>query len=297
MIRHFIAAVTLSFIAGAAFAQQDFSAIEIKTTKVAEGLFMLEGSGGNIGLSAGADGAFVIDDEYAPLSAKIMAAIKAQTKEPVAFLVNTHFHGDHTGGNEAFGAAGAYIVAHENVRKRLKEGVMRAGGRAPPAPEAALPVVTFSDHVTFYWNGQEIAVSHLASAHTDGDAVVFFGTANVLHAGDIFFNGRYPFIDLDGGGALDGYIAAQEALAAMADDKTQIIPGHGPLARKADLLRSTDMLKQVRSRVQALIDKGLDEEGAVKAAPLADLDGTWAWQFIDGETMTRTAYRSLTRHP
>lgn len=297
MIRHLIAAVTLSFIAGAAVAQQDFSAVEIKTTKVAEGIFMLEGSGGNIGLSAGADGAFVIDDQYAPLSAKIMAAIKAQTKENVAFLVNTHFHGDHTGGNEAFGAAGAYIVAHENVRKRLKEGVMRSGRATPPAPEAALPVVTFSDHVTFYWNGQEIAVSHLASAHTDGDAAVFFKTANILHTGDIFFNGRYPFIDLEGGGDLDGYIAAQETLAAMIDDKTQIIPGHGPLAKKADLLRSLDMLKQVRSRVQALIDKGLDEEGAVKAAPLADLDETWAWQFIDGETMTRTAYRALTRHP
>lgn len=295
MIYRLAAAAAMTFAMVPAFAQQDLSTVEIKTSNAAEGVFMLEGTGGNIGLSTGADGAFLIDDEFAPLSDKITAAIREQTDKPVAFLLNTHFHGDHTGGNEPFAAAGAYILAHENVRKRLKEGVMRESGATPPAAAGALPVITFSDHVTFYWNGQEISIVHVGPAHTDGDSVVRFAPANVIHAGDVFFNGRYPFIDLEGGGDLDGYIAAQEAVAAMADGKTRIIPGHGPLATKADLESSTAMLRQVRARVQALIDEGLDEDGVVKAKPLADLDETWSWRFIDGEKMTRAAYRSLTR--
>lgn len=294
MIRRFIAA-GLSVAASAALAQQDFSAVEIKATKVADGIYMLEGSGGNIGLSTGFDGAFLIDDQFAPLSDKIVAAIKAQANSDVAFLLNTHFHGDHVGGNEPFAAAGAYILAHENVRKRLREGLTRDGASTPPAAAAALPVITFSEHVTFYWNGQEIDIVHVGPAHTDGDSIVRFRPANVIHAGDVFFSGRYPFIDLQGGGDLDGYIVAQEAIAALADEKTRIIPGHGPLATRADLEKSTAMLKQVRARVQALIDKGLDEDGVVKAKPLADLDAEWSWRFIDGETMTRSAWRSLTR--
>jgi glyoxylase-like metal-dependent hydrolase (beta-lactamase superfamily II) len=295
MIRRLSAAAGLCVAAGAAFAQQDFSTVEIKAYKAADGVFMLEGSGGNIGLSTGVDGAFVIDDQFAALSGKIVAAIRAQTDAEVEFLLNTHFHGDHTGGNEPFAASGARILAHENVRKRLKEGLKRESGATPPAPAAALPVMTFSDHVTFYWNGQEIDIAHVGPAHTDGDSVVRFSPANVIHTGDVFFNGRYPFIDLEGGGDLDGYIAAQEEIAALADDATRIIPGHGPLATRADLEKSTAMLKQVRARVKALIDKGLDEDGVVKAKPLADLDAEWSWRFIDGETMTRTAYRSLTR--
>ncbi len=277
-------------------AQRDFSSIEIKTAKAADGVFMLEGAGGNIGLSTGADGAFVIDDQFAPLSAKILAAIKKQTDKPVAFLLNTHWHYDHTGGNEAFGAAGARIVAHDNVRKRLKEGLTRASGDVtPPAAAAALPIITFSDRVTFYWNGQEIEVFHPAPAHTDGDAIVVFRTANVVHTGDIFFNGLYPYVDVESGGDLDGYIAAQEAVLAMIDDKTKIIPGHGPMAGKSDLKQAVEMLKSVRARIQALINAGKSEEETVAAKPLADLDAEWSWDFINGERMTRAAYRSLSR--
>ncbi|MEX0644988.1 MAG: MBL fold metallo-hydrolase [Parvularculaceae bacterium] len=296
MTRAMAAAIAAFLVASPALAQRDFSSVEIKTVKVAEGLFMLEGAGGNIGLSTGADGAFVIDDQYAPLSAKILAAIKKETDAPVEFVLNTHWHGDHTGGNEAFGAAGARIVAHENVRKRLKEGLTYASGHTtPPAPTGALPIITFSDRVTFYWNGQDIEAFHPAAAHTDGDAIIVFRTANVAHMGDIFFNGLYPFIDLESGGDLDGYIAAQEAALAKIDDKTKVIPGHGPLAKKADLKTSADMLKSVRARVKALIDAGKTEDEVVAAKPLADLDAEWSWDFINGETMTRTAYRSLAR--
>lgn len=285
-----------ALFAAAAAQETDYSAVEIKTVKVAEGLYMLEGAGGNIGLSTGADGAFVIDDQFAPLSAKIMAAIRKETPARIEFLFNTHFHGDHSGGNEAFAAAGARIVAHENVRKRLKEGLTRASGRTtPPAAAAALPVMTFTDEVAFFWNGHEIRIHHPAPAHTDGDAVVRFVDANVIHTGDVFFLGGYPYIDLEAGGDLDGYIAAQEAVLAMCDAGTKIMPGHGGLATRADLQKSIAMLKDVRARISALIARGLDEEAAVKAAPLKDLDAAWASGFINGEFMTRTAYKSLAR--
>ena len=287
--------IALSLAATPAFAQRDFSDVEIKTTEVTDGVYMLEGAGGNIGLSTGDDGAFVIDDQFAPLSKKIMAAIKKQTKEDVVFVLNTHFHGDHTGGNEAFGEAGAHIVAHDNVRKRLKEGMKRASGNeTPPAPDAALPVITFSKSMTFHWNGRTIYVWHPEKAHTDGDAIVFLKDVNVVHMGDVFFNGGYPFIDLEAGGDMAGYIATHEKVLSKIDDDTQIIPGHGPLASKADLQNTVNMLKDVQTRVQAQIDEGLDEDAAVAADPLSDLNGDWGQGFINGERMVRTAYRSLT---
>ena len=280
---------------GAAHAQRDFSDVEIITTEVADGIYMLEGAGGNIGLSVGEDGAFVIDDQFAPLSEKIMAAIEAVTDKPVEFVVNTHWHGDHTGGNEAFGKSGAHIVAHDNVRKRLKEGLTRASGRTtPPAPEAALPVVTFSHNLSFHWNGEHIKAWHPDNAHTDGDAIIFFKTANVVHMGDVFFNGGYPFIDLESGGDLNGYIKTHEQVLQKVDDETKIIPGHGPLATKADLERTTDMLKLVRSRIQSMIDDGKNLDAILAGDPLADLNGDWGQGFVDGEFMTRTAHGSLT---
>jgi len=277
-----------------AFAQRDFSDVEITTTEVTEGVYMLKGAGGNIGLSTGDDGAFVIDDQFAPLSKKIIAAIKKTTKENVAFVLNTHFHGDHTGGNEAFGEAGAHIVAHDNVRKRLKEGMKRAsGGETPPSPEIALPVITFSKSMTFHWNGHEIYIWHPEKAHTDGDAIVFFKEVNVIHMGDVFFNGGYPFIDLEAGGDMAGYIATHEKVLSKIDDETKIIPGHGPMATKADLQNTVNVLKDIRDRVQAQINAGLDEDAAVAADPLDDLNDEWGQGFINGERMVRTAYRSL----
>lgn len=291
-----IAAIGTAAIAtlGVSAAQNNFENVEITTTNVADGIYMLEGAGGNIGLSTGADGAFVIDDQFAPLTDKIKAAIAGVTDDPVEFLVNTHWHGDHTGGNEAFGDSGAHIVAHDNVRKRLKEGLTRASGRTtPPAPDAALPVITFSHSMSFHWNGDHVKVWHPENAHTDGDAILYFKNANVVHMGDVFFNGSYPFVDIESGGDLDGYIAAHEKVLGKIDDETKIIPGHGPLADKADLQRTTDMLKDVRGRIQALIDDGMDADAAVAADPLNDLNGDWGQGFINGERMVRSAHASL----
>jgi len=275
-----------SVFMSAALAQRDFSAIEIKTTEVSEGIYMLEGAGGNMGLVVGEDGAFLIDDQFAPLSKKIMAAVRKITKKDIEFVLNTHHHGDHTGGNEAFGESGAHIIAHDNVRKRLVQ--------ADKSP-AALPVITFSDTTTFYRNGQEIHIFHPANAHTDGDAIVHLRTADVIHMGDVFFSGWYPYIDVANGGTIDGYIAALETAFTAAGDDTKIIPGHGPLSGKADLAASIDMLTKVRDRVQALIDQGLDEDAAVAADPLKDLNEAWTWAFIDGDKITRAAYQSLTQ--
>lgn len=287
-----VAAATL--LAGPAVAQRDFSAVEIKTTRVVDGIYMLEGAGGNIGLSTGEDGAFVIDDQFAPLAEKIIGAIAAVTDKPVEFVVNTHWHGDHTGGNEAMSGAGAHIVAHDNVRKRLKEGLTRASGNTtPPAPDEALPVITFSHSMSFFWNGHDIKVWHPDNAHTDGDAIIFFQDANVVHMGDVFFNGGYPYIDLESGGDMNGYIKTHDKVLSKIDDDVKIIPGHGPLATKADLQATVDMLKDVRARVQAQIDAGLDEDAAVAADPLSDLNGKWGAGFINGEFMVRTAFKSL----
>ncbi len=294
-MRPIFIAIGIAALASSALAQQDFSDVEITTTKLTDGIYMLEGAGGNIGLSVGADGAFVIDDQFAPLNAKIKAAISDITDEDVAFVLNTHWHGDHTGGNEAFGKAGAHIVAHDNARKRLKEGLKRASGRTTdPAPADALPVITFSHAMSFYWNGQDIRVWHPENAHTDGDAIVFFKSANVVHMGDVFFNGGYPYLDLESGADLDGYIAAHEKVLGKVDDDVNIIPGHGPLATKADLQAAVDMLKDVRGRVQAQIDAGLSEEDAVAADPLKDLNTIWGTGYVDGEFMIQIAYRSLT---
>lgn len=286
-----LAAVCLS----PALAQRDFSKVEVTATPVAPNIYMLQGAGGNIGLSVGADGAFIIDDQFAPLADKIRAAVALVTPDPVRFVLNTHWHFDHTGGNESFGGGGAVIVAHDNVRTRLKQGMKNEemGWSVDPAPAAALPVVTFGDDVTLHWNGHTIRAHHPAPAHTDGDAIIRFVEANVVHMGDIYFQGGYPFIDLQSGGSLDGVIAAQEGVLATIDDETKIIPGHGPLSNKAELASTIAMLKDVRRRVKKLVDRGLSEEATVKADPLKDLNGVWGGGFIKGDAMTRTAYRSL----
>ncbi len=294
LLKPTIIALASIFAAGVAAAQDNpFANVEIKTTEVVPGIYMMEGAGGNIGLSTGEDGPFIIDDQFAPLSEKILSAIGAVTDAAPTFLLNTHWHGDHAGGNENMAAAGAKIVAHNNVRKRLKEG--RKGERpTPPAPETALPVITFSEEITFHWNDHEILVFHTQNAHTDGDAIVYFKDIDVLHMGDVFFNGGYPFIDLSSGGDLDGYIAAHEAVLEKITENTKIIPGHGSLATTADLIATKDMLIEVREKIQAQIDKGKTEDQVVKKNPLKKLSKKWGNGFIKGDFMTRTAYQSLT---
>ncbi len=263
-------------LVGSAVAQQDFSQVEITATHVAGGVHMLMGSGGNIGLHVGDDGAFIVDDQFAPLTPKIIAAIAKITNKPVKFVVNTHWHGDHTGGNENLGKAGALIVAHENVRKRMNPAEFKdLIGNSNQAPPDALPVVTFTDMVTFYWNDETMHVIHVPPAHTDGDAIIHFMNANVYHMGDLFFNGRYPFIDTNSGGNADGVIAAVNRALERSNAATKIIPGHGALATPADLRAYRDMLVQVRSRVASLVAQGKSEDEVVAAAPTASFDGAF----------------------
>jgi len=281
----------------AASAQQDFSKVEITSAKLAEGVYMLQGAGGNIGLSVGADAAFLIDDQYAPLTPKIKAAVAALTSKPVKFVLNTHWHGDHSGGNKDFGEAGTLIVAHENVRKRMstEQFIEAFGMKTPPSEPAALPVVTFADSVTFHLNGDEIYAFHVAPAHTDGDSVVQFRKANVLHGGDTFFNGMYPFIDLSSGGSVNGMIAAADRMLALAGDGTKIIPGHGPLGTKADLKAYRDMLATARDRVAALVKAGKTLEETTAAKPLAELDAKWGQGFLKADPFVSILYKDLSR--
>jgi len=272
-----------------AWAQQDFSKVEISTQKVADGIYMLQGRGGNIGVSVGEDGVFIIDDQYAPLTDKIKKALATLSDKPVRFVLNTHYHGDHTGGNENLGKGGAIIVAHDNVRKRLAAGqfIKAFNTTMPPAPAKALPVVTFSSEVTFHWNNQTLAVKHIAPAHTDGDAVIFFEDANVLHTGDLYFNGFYPFIDANAGGSLKGMIDGVNKLLASINDQTKVIPGHGPLSNKAELKAFRDMLATVHARLLALTAAGKSVEEIIASKPIADLEAEWGDGFLPTDTWLR----------
>ena len=278
-----VASATLSlFTAGEVHAQQNFDKVEIKTQKLSDSVYMLIGAGGNMGLSIGADAVFLIDDQFAPLTPKIEAAIKALTPKPVGFVVNTHWHSDHTGGNVNLGKAGALIVAQDNVRKRLSSDQFIELLRAKEVPMAkeGLPVITFSQSVNFHLNGDHIAVFHVPNAHTDGDAIIHFRKANIVHMGDVFFNGFYPFIDFSSGGTPDGFIAAVEQVIAITDAQTKIIPGHGPLATKADLVIYRDMLVGTIGKIKALVKQGKTLEEIVATKPTTDFDERWGKGFI-----------------
>jgi cyclase len=279
------------------WAQQDFSTVEITTTEVADGVFMLQGSGGNIGVSVGEDGVFLIDDQYAPLTDKIVAAVKAIDSGPIRFVLNTHWHGDHTGGNENLGGTGALIVAHDNARRQMTVGQFFElwDRKVEPSSDASLPVVTFSDEVTFHLNGDVIRAFHVAHAHTDGDSMVHFEKANVLHMGDTFFNGTFPFIDVYSGGSLAGIIAACHKALALVDDKSKIIPGHGPLGGRSELIAYRDMLQRAEDAVAPLVRQGMSLEEIGEADPLAPLVETWGGGFITSEQFLQLIYEGMQR--
>jgi glyoxylase-like metal-dependent hydrolase (beta-lactamase superfamily II) len=276
---------------------QEWEAVEIGTQQLAPGVYMFSGRGGNIGLSAGEDGVFIIDDQYAPLTEKIVAAIRAVSDEPIRFVLNTHWHGDHTGGNENLGEAGALIVAHDNVRERMsvEQFIEAFDSRTPPSPEGALPVVTFSASVTFHLNGDELHVFHVEHAHTDGDAIIHFRKSNVVHMGDTYFARVYPFIDVSTGGSIDGMIASADKVLSIVDDDTQIIPGHGELSNKAELKEYRAMLAGVRDAVAAEIAKGKSEDEVVAADPTARWNEEWGQAWLNPETFTRIVYSDLAR--
>ena len=251
--------------------------VEIMTIPVTEKIYMITGKGGNIGLFIGDDGTFLIDDQYAPLTEKILAAIKSVGGDFPKFLINTHYHGDHTGGNENLGQGGTLIFSHDNVRERLGTGSFIAAFnmKRETVPRGGLPVVTFSEDISFHLNGNSIRAIHAPHAHTDGDSFIYFKKRNVIHAGDLFFNGFYPFIDVTHGGSLKGMIKAVDRVLALADDNTKIIPGHGPLGDKAQLVPYRQMLGIAYERLRKLKAERKTAQEAAAAKPLADLEATW----------------------
>ena len=230
--------------------------VKIKINKLTDNIYMLVGQGGNIAVFVGEDGVFMIDDQFAPLTPKILAAIKTITVKPVKYLINTHWHGDHTGGNLNMAKEGAIIVSHDNVRKRMSMDQVIRGRKRKASPKEALPIITFTEDMMYHFNGDDVLISHIHDAHTDGDALVYFTNNNVLHMGDAYFQGKFPYIDISSGGSIDGYIAGIQKAILLSDDKTIIVPGHGKISNKSELKPYLLMLKTLRNRVQSEIDKG-----------------------------------------
>lgn len=295
MNRIFCRAAACLLLAPAAVAQDGMEDVEIGVQRVAEGIYMLMGRGGNIGLSVGDDATFVVDDQFAPLTDRIVAAIATVTDRPVDYVLNTHWHFDHTGGNENLGRQGALIMAHDNVHKRMAAGQYMAAFdmSIEPAPPVALPVVTFNDTLTLHVNGLTIRGFHVENAHTDGDTLIHFVEANVVHMGDTFFNGIYPFVDLESGGGIEGVIEAVDTVLGMVDDSWAIIPGHGPLADRDDLVGYRAMLVGIRDAVAAMIAEGRSLEEIQAAKPTAAFDAEFADGFVPPDRFVATVYASL----
>ncbi|AXT18926.1 MBL fold metallo-hydrolase [Flavobacteriaceae bacterium AU392] len=294
MKNSFYAILLFSFIFNVSQAQGRFDNIQIETIKLTDNVYMLIGAGGNIGVSVGDDGVFVIDDQFAPLTDKIVAAIKKLSDKPIRFLANTHWHGDHSGGNENFTKLGATIFAHDNVRKRIKETPNRQTGAF--RPKEALPVITFNDKLNLTMNGEQVAVFHVDNAHTDGDALLYFTDSNVLHTGDTYFNTNgYPFIDLNSGGSANGLIEAAKRGLLVINNETKIIPGHGGESNKKEYKAFLEMLQYLHTNITAEIAKGKteDEVAANEAVTKKYDDLGYGSGFINSERIRRTFYRSL----
>jgi cyclase len=305
MFRTGIAAIaTTLLLAGTAVAQQppaaappppDFSKVEIKTTDLGDNVYMLEGQGGNITVAVAKDAIIMVDGEFAPLHDKIKAAVATVSNLPIKYLINTHFHGDHTGGNEPFAKDGVTIVAEANVKTRLAAGTSNGltGAKTPPAPEAALPSKTYTGSFKIRLPGRVADLKHIANAHTDGDTYIWFKSSNVLSTGDTFTNGRYPNIDFANGGNIKGMIAAADTYLKLVNAKTRIVPGHGPLADRAALLDYRTMLTTARDRMAKLVKDGKSEDDVVAAKPFADLDAKWAPTELAAKNFIRVVYHSL----
>jgi cyclase len=309
MIRTGLAGLAITlWLAGAALAQQqpattapaappppDFSKVEIKTTDLGDGLYMLEGQGGNITVATAKDGIIMVDGEFAPLHDKIKAAIAGISNRPVKWLINTHFHGDHTGGNAPFARDGATVVSHINVKTRLADGTTNGltGVKTPPVAPEALPKKTYTDSFKIMMVGRVADLKHIANAHTDGDTYVWFKTANVLATGDTFTNGRYPNIDFANGGNINGMIAAADIYLKLCNDKSRIVPGHGPVGDKAALLDYRTMLETARDRMAQLVKDGKSEADVIAAKPFADFDVKWAPSELASKNFIRVVYHSL----
>ncbi|WP_156823355.1 MBL fold metallo-hydrolase [Woodsholea maritima] len=297
MIRTLIQTTILStslLVPSMALAQDD---VQVQTTDLGHGLYMLAtDQAGNVGILVGEDGVFMIDTQYERLAPLIDHAQREISGQDVELVLNTHWHGDHVQGNAYFAERGAVIAAHHTVRERLTHPQTShlLGSTAEPLAGAFLPSLNLGDHFTITMNGQTADIVHTPTAHTDGDLFIVFEEANVIHAGDLLFSGMFPYIDLDTGGTVEGYIAGMEAIIARSDENTKIISGHGPLSTRADLEASVAMLREGKARVQALVDQGLTLAQIQEANPLADFHEDWNWRFITTERMTTTLYRDIT---
>jgi len=293
-IKFFIAIVTvISLMSSFAIRAQD--EVKVEAVKVRKNIYMITGQGGNIGLFTGVDGSFMIDDQFAPLTEKIIAAVKSVGGDVPKYLINTHFHGDHTGGNENLGKAGTLIMSHHGVRERLLNGYFIAafGMKSEPGSKPALPTVTFSENMDLHINDETVHIIHIPSAHTDGDSFVIFESANVVHAGDVFFNGFFPFIDGANGGSVKGVIAGADVLLAHTDSDSKIIPGHGPLANRADLQRYRDMLAIAYERLLKLKNQGVSAEDAVLQKPLKDFEADWGGGIFTADKWIGVVYPAV----
>jgi cyclase len=296
-MRKFVLVSALALIATPASAQMDLSKVEIKAEQLAPGVAVLFGAGGNIGVSYGPDGTVLIDDQFAPLTGKIEAAVAALGATPVKFLINTHWHFDHTGGNENLGKKGAIIMAHENVRVRLIAGATMLGQTIPPAPKEALPVITYNDGIKLHLNGDEVRTIHTGGGHTDGDSIVVWKKANIIHTGDMFNNnGGFPFVDTASGGNAVHLLATLDKIIPLTNDQTRLIPGHGPMAKRADLIAWRDMINTVVASVRAGIKakKTLAQIQAMKPAAKWDTNPK---AFITGDRFVEAVYKSITAMP
>ena len=266
--------------------------MKIEPIKLTDQLYVLKGKGGNIGLFIGQDGVFMIDDQFAPLTPKILIAIKKITSKPIKYLINTHWHGDHTGGNENIEKEGALIVAHNNVRKRMSVDQVVRGKTKKASPESALPVITFTDDMMMYFNNDDVLITHIHNAHTDGDAIIYFTKNNVLHMGDTYFQGKFPYIDLASGGSINGYIDGIEKAILLSNEETKVIPGHGNVAKRSDLKSYLKMLNAIKSNIQKEIDnKATLQEVLVNKAITEGYKSFNGW--INEEKIKTAIYKSL----
>ena len=269
--------------------------VEFTTFQLSDSIYMLKGAGGNVGISTGEDGLYIIDDQVRPVTSQLLQAIRSISEKPIRFVINTHYHADHTGGNETIGGTGAVIIAHDNIRKRMttEQISIFMGNSTPPYAKDALPVLTFNDRMSLHLNGETATAYYVANGHTDGDSIIHFPISNVIHMGDMYFNGLYPYVDLDAGGSIQGMLAAADLALSLADESTRIIPGHGPLATLEEMKYYREYLLKATANVQSLIEQGMDLQQIIAAEPTKEWDEILGKVWITPPQFVTFIYNSL----